>query len=555
MVVRVRNWPIQHTDSEQRALTSHAPFALDLWAQHTSHSDPTVQRRVHRQTVHPTGLTVGFCLLLLILLVSPLPAHSAESVLMDPRNMTFSAVEFVPPEPDRVVLENGMVIYLLQDHELPLVTIDALMRTGSWLDPPDKIGLAALTGAVMRTGGGGGLSAAQVDDELEQSGGRMNIVIGRQSGSASLDVFKKDLQRALHLFAGVIRTPAFDPADVELAKLQAMERIRRRDDEPESIASREFIKLLYGHGHPTARESSIEAVGRISREDLIAFHRNTIHPNGIIIGVTGDFMKEEMVALLREVFGDWEMGTVPEVKIADVPESEEERAIIHLIDKDTSQTHLRAGRLSVKATDADYIPLVVANDILGGVSFVGRLYNEVREKRGLAYSVGSELSTGMYNQGMWLMWVETKLPSTKEVLGHLVANIERMRTELVSDAELTQAKEAYVNSSVFDFSSSSKIVSRLMKLEYNGLPKDYYQQLREKILQVTKEDILAVGRKYLRLDRLKIIAVGSGGTLSKELSTFGDVKEIRPNAEDEMPAVMTSQLCLNSSQSAPSCSR
>ena len=469
--------------------------------------------------------------------------------------MTFSAVEFVPPEPDRVVLENGMVIYLLQDHELPLVTIDALMRTGSWLDPPDKIGLAALTGAVMRTGGGGGLSAAQVDDELEQSGGRMNIVIGRQSGSASLDVFKKDLQRALHLFAGVIRTPAFDPADVELAKLQAMERIRRRDDEPESIASREFIKLLYGHGHPTARESSIEAVGRISREDLIAFHRNTIHPNGIIIGVTGDFMKEEMVALLREVFGDWEMGTVPEVKIADVPESEEERAIIHLIDKDTSQTHLRAGRLSVKATDADYIPLVVANDILGGVSFVGRLYNEVREKRGLAYSVGSELSTGMYNQGMWLMWVETKLPSTKEVLGHLVANIERMRTELVSDAELTQAKEAYVNSSVFDFSSSSKIVSRLMKLEYNGLPKDYYQQLREKILQVTKEDILAVGRKYLRLDRLKIIAVGSGGTLSKELSTFGDVKEIRPNAEDEMPAVMTSQLCLNSSQSAPSCSR
>ena len=469
--------------------------------------------------------------------------------------MTFSAVEFVPPEPDRVVLENGMVIYLLQDHELPLVTIDALMRTGSWLDPPDKIGLAALTGAVMRTGGGGGLSAAQVDDELEQSGGRMNIVIGRQSGSASLDVFKKDLQRALHLFAGVIRTPAFDPADVELAKLQAMERIRRRDDEPESIASREFIKLLYGHGHPTARESSIEAVGRISREDLIAFHRNTIHPNGIIIGVTGDFMKEEMVASLREVFGDWEMGTVPEVKIADVPESEAERAIIHLIDKDTSQTHLRAGRLSVKATDADYIPLVVANDILGGVSFVGRLYNEVREKRGLAYSVGSELSTGMYNQGMWLMWVETKLPSTKEVLGHLVANIERMRTELVSDAELTQAKEAYVNSSVFDFSSSSKIVSRLMKLEYNGLPKDYYQQLHEKILQVTKEDILAVGRKYLRLDRLKIIAVGSGGTLSKELSTFGDVKEIRPNAEDEMPAVMTSQLCLNSSQSAPSCSR
>jgi predicted Zn-dependent peptidase len=383
----------------------------------------------------------------------------------------------------------------------------------------------------MRTGGGGGLSAVEVDEELAQFAGRMNVEIGRQSGSASLDVMLKDLQRALHLFAGVLRTPAFDPARVDLAKLQAIDRIRRREDEPESIASREFIKLLYGPGHPTARESSIESVGRISREDLIAFHRNTIHPNGIVLGITGDFVKNEMVALLQEIFGDWERGTVPEVKIADVPETEEERAVIHFIDKDTSQTHLRAGHLSVKETDEDYGPLAIANDIFGGDSFIGRLFNEVRRKRGLAYSVGSELSTGAYDQGMWLVWAETKLPSTKEVLGELVANIERMRTELVSDAELTEAKEAYVNSLVFDVSSSSKIVSRRMKLEYDGLPKDFYQQLRERVLKVSKGDILAVARRYLRLDRLKIIAVGSGGTLSKVLSTFGNVKEIRLNSE------------------------
>jgi predicted Zn-dependent peptidase len=495
-------------------------------------------------------------LLVLALLILPLTAYAAEPAPIDPRNLTFDAVQFIPPEPDRVVLENGMVIYLLEDHELPLITISALMRTGSWLDPPDKVGLAALTGTVMRIGGGGGFSAAEVDDELAQCGGHMTIAIGRQSGSASLDVFKKDFQRALHLFAGALRMPAFEPARVELAKLQAMERIRRREDEPESIASREFIKLLYGPGHPTARESSIDSVRQISREDLIAFHRDTIYPNGIIIGVTGDFVKEEMAASLREVFGDWERGTVPEVKIPDVPEDEAERAMIHFIDKNTTQTHLRAGRLSVRETDADYIPLVVANDIFGGDAFVGRLYNEVRIKRGLAYSVGSELSAGMPNQGMWLVWAETKLPSTKEVLGHLVANIERMRTELVSDAELAHAKETAVNSSVFDYSSSSKIVSRRMKLEYDGLPKDFYQQLREKILKVSKEDILAVVRKYLRLDRLKIIAVGSKGALSKALSAFGIVKEITLNAEAEMPAVMTtSQLCLNSSQNDHLCSR
>ena len=498
---------------------------------------------------------IGGCCLLLFALWGPLwTTYAAEPAMIAPRTLTFKTIEFVQPEPDRVALENGMVIYLLEDHELPLITIGALMRTGGWLDPPDKVGLAALTGDVMQTGGGG-LSAAEVDDELAQVAGRMTIAIDRQSGSASIDVMRKDLQQAVRLFAGVLRTPAFDPARVELAKLQAMERIRRREDEPESIASREFIKLLYGPGHPTARESSIESVGRIRREDLIAFHQNTIHPNGIILGVTGDFVKDEMVASLREAFGDWQRGTVPEVKIDDVPESEATRAVVHFISKDTSQTHLRAGRLSVKETDADYIPLVVANDILGGNSLIGRLFNEVRTKRGLAYSVGSELSTGMYNQGMWLVWAETKLPSTKEVLGQLVANIERIRTEPVSDAELTQAKDSYVNSSVFDVSSSAKIVGRLMKLEYDNLPKDFYQQLREKILAVSKEDILAVGRKYLRADHMKIVAVGSGETLSEELSTFGSVKEISLNSEGEMQGVMTSQLCFNSSQPDLPCSR
>ncbi len=112
-----------------------------------------------------------------------------------------------------------------------------------------------------------------------------------------------------------------------------------------------------------------------------------------------------------------------------------------------------------------------------------------------------------------------------------------MGTELVSDAELAQAKQTYVNSSVFDSSSSAKIVTRLMELEYDGLPKDFFHQLRDKILKVSKEDVLAVARKHLRLDRLKIIAVGSGGTLSKLLPTFGHVKEVRLNSS--MHAVLT----------------
>ncbi|MBL8075260.1 MAG: insulinase family protein [Nitrospira sp.] len=478
-----------------------------------------------------TGCGVAGLLGVATLLASVIMAYAGGPALGDPRTMTFKPVEFSPPEPERVVLENGMVVYLLEDHELPLVSVTATMRTGSWLDPIDKIGLASMTGAVMRTGGGGGLSAEQVDAELEQFAGDVSIGIGRQSGSASLDVLSKDLNRGLEILAGLLRKPSFEPARVELAKLQAIEGIRRRQDNPGSIVGREFAKVLYGADHPSARESSLDSIKRITRDDLIQFHRATIHPNGMFIGVTGDFKRDDMLAALRRVFGDWQKGRVPDLRIPDVSEVEATQPVVRFVNKDTSQTHLRVGHLSIKEQDPDYVALAIANDILGGSSFRSRLFNDVRTKRGLAYSVGSRLNTGVHDQGVWLMRAETKLTSTKEVVERFVANIERMRAEPVTDSELAEAKEAYVNSFVFSFASPSTIVSRLIELEYDGLPKDFLQQLRARVVALTKEEVQAAAKKHLRPDRLKIVAVGSGEALPKALGTFGDVKEIALSPE------------------------
>lgn len=479
------------------------------------------------------GLGAGQLFLGIVLLLSACAVVTNASALTlgDPRTMTFKPVEFSPPDPERIVLDNGLVVYLLEDRELPLVTLTATFRTGAWLDPADKIGLASLTGSVMRTGGGGGLTAEQVDEELEHFAGDISISIGRQSGSASLDVLNKDFKRGLQIFAGLLRTPAFEPARVELAKLQALETIRRRQDNPGSVVSREFMKVLYGPAHPTARETSLDSITRITRDDLVAFHRTTVHPNGMILGITGDFEKEEMQAVLREVFGDWRKGSVPELKIPDVPEPDVTKPAVRFINKETSQTHLRVGHLTIKESDPDYVPLAIANDILGGSSFRSRLFNDVRTKRGLAYSVGSRLNTGVHDQGVWLMRAETKLVSTQEVVSRFVANMERMRTDLVTDEELAEAKEAYVNSFVFSFASPSGIVSRLVELEYDGLPKDFLQQLRDQVVKVTKEDILAAAKKHFHPEHLKIVAVGAGDALPKVLSSFGEVKEIRLSPE------------------------
>ncbi len=479
-----------------------------------------------KKHLNMTRRTVLLACVSALLLLQPLVAFAADHGMGDPRTMRFKPVEFAPPEPDRVVLDNGLVVYLLEDHELPLVTVSATMRTGAWLDPVDKIGLASITGSVMRTGGGGGLSAEQVDEELEHFAGDVSIAIGRQSGTATLDVLNKDIKRGLQIFAGLLRAPAFEPGRLEVAKLQAIEGIRRRQDSPGSIVGREFVKQLYGPDHPTARESSIQSIGRITRDDVVAFHSKTVHPNGIILGVTGDFQKAAMLALLREVFGDWKQGAVPELKIADATETAKS-STVRFVNKETSQTHLRVGHLSIKENDPDYVALAIANDILGGSSFRSRLFNDVRTKRGLAYSVGSRLNTGVHDQGVWLMRAETKLPSTQEVISRFVANMERMRNELVTDEELAEAKEAYVNSFVFSFPSASSVVNRLIELEYDGLPKDFLQQVRNKVVALTKEEILAAAKRHFHPDRLTIVAVGPGEALPKMLSGFGEVKEIK----------------------------
>ncbi len=484
-------------------------------------------RDVTCETRNAKRWSLVLCSMIMVVVIPMLAACAGDRALGDPRQMTFKTVEFTPPEPDRVVFENGMVVYLLEDHELPLVSVTATMRTGGWLDPADKIGLASLTGSVMWTGGGGGLSAEKVNEELEQFAWSLAISIGRQSGSASLDVLSKDVKRGLQIFAGLIRSPAFEPARVELAKLQALEGIRRRHDNPGAVVGREFVKLLYGVDHPTARESNIRSITRITRDDLVNFHRKTIHPNGVMLGVTGDFDKSAMLTLLRDVFGDWKKGEVPVLRIADVPQGQAAKPIIRFVNKETSQTHLRLGHLSIKEQDPDYVALAIANDILGGSSFRSRLFNDVRTKRGLAYSVGSRLNAGAHDQGVWLMRAETKLPSTQEVIARFVANMERMRTELVTDSELAEAKEAYVNSFVFSFASPSAIVGRLIELEYDGLPKDFLQQLRARVVALTKEEILAAAKKHFNPERLTIVAVGPGEALPKLLSGFGDVKEIK----------------------------
>ncbi len=473
---------------------------------------------------------LGLVVLLVSTVLLAMPAAPAESVppLGDPRAMKFDPVTFTIPEVERIVLENGIIVYLLADLELPLVTVSAMIRTGAIYEPADKVGLAALTGSVMRTGGTARMKGDQIDEELEFLAANVAIGIGNESGAASLDILKKDLEQGLAIFADMLRTPAFEPAKVELEKRQAMEVIRRRPDSPSGIAGREFRKLLYGADHPLGRESTIETVSRITREDLVAFHRQYFTPDGLILGVTGDFEKPAMLDALRKTFGDWKPQpvTLPAIPPVTASAAAGSSRSVNILSRDLTQTNLRVGHLSVKEDDPDFFALSLLGDILGGNSFTSRLFRDVRSRQGLAYSVGSRLAAGNLGPGAFLLYALTKGSSTHQALASMLDHMEQLRQEPVLDDELQAAKDAFLNSFVFSFANAGLIVGRLMALEYYGLPKDFLQRFRDSVVKLTKDDLLRVARKHLHPDRVIILAVGKDDDFEKPLSTFGQVRHL-----------------------------
>lgn len=477
-----------------------------------------------------------FMVFLTSALLNVLPAFAQAPV--DPRTMKFDLVAVKIPEAERVVLENGIVVYLLPDSELPLVTVSAMIRTGAVYEPPDKVGLAGLTGMVMRTGGTARMTGNQIDEELEYLAASVSVGIGDEAGTASLDILKKDLTRGLAIFADVLRTPAFASEKVDLAKRQALEAIRRRPDSPAGTTAREFRKLLFGADHPFGRESTIETVSRITRDDMVAFHRQFFTPSGLMLAVSGDFEKATMLAALRSAFGDWTsrpitLPAIPPVA-GDPGASASVKATagsangavrsVNILRKAITQTHLRLGHLSVREDDPDYFALALLEDILGGNSFTSRLFRDVRSRQGLAYSVGSRLVAGNLGPGAFTLQALTKGPTTHQALASMLGHLERLRQEPVTDEELQHAKDAFLNSFVFSFADAGQIVSRLMTLEYYGLPRDFLQRFREGVVRLTKEDLLAVARTHLHPDRVIILAVGNDETFEKPLTTFGQVK-------------------------------
>jgi len=442
---------------------------------------------------------------------------------LPPSGLTFPALEFHPPQAEEIRLDNGMRLYLMEDHELPLINLTARIRTGSIYEPLDKVGLAEIFGTVMRTGGTVHRTPEEINETLEYIAASVETRVSREYATATLSVLKEDLDTGLEIFADVLMHPAFREDKIRLKQQQMIEEIRRRNDNPTQIAMREFAALLYGRTHPYGRYEEVETVLNVTREDLLDFHRRYYHPNNLWLAASGDFQREDLIARLQRVFAGWEPAEIEFPALP--PVSERYERTVNCVAKGVNQSTIFVGHLGITRHSPDRIPFEVLNFILGGSGLTSRLMREVRSRQGLAYSVGS-FYTLRDDLGLFVAYSLTRAEATVKALRLMLEILQRIREEPVSEEELRVAKDSLINSYVFDFDSSHKIATQQMALDYFGYPDNWLITYPDKVAAVTKEDLLRVAQKYLRPAEATILVVGEAEKFSESLAAFGEVHTI-----------------------------
>jgi zinc protease len=465
---------------------------------------------------------------------APAPAAAAPAIgsYKDLKYPPLPAIKV--PEPAQFTLSNGMRVFLLENHELPLVSGFAMVRTGNLFDPADKHGLSQVMAEVMRSGGTQDKTGDQLDEQLENVAASVESSMDETSASVSFAALKETSDQVLGIFHDVLTNPEFRQDKIDLSLQQLRGGIARRNDDAESIPGRELAAILYGRDTSYGWQIEYADLDRIKRQDLVDFYKRYYFPKNIMLAVYGDFTAAEMRDKLEKLFASW---TVAQPPVPPFPAVNAKPAAgVYFGEKpDITQTFFAIGHLGGTFRDKDYAALQVTANILGQ-GFTSRLVSQIRTKLGLAYSVASVWSANYDHPGMFQIVGSTKSASTVDALQAINVEVGKIRTAEVTPRELEEAKQGVLNSFVFFFDSPAKTLNRVMRYEYFGYPKDFLFQYQKAIEAVTRADVLRVAKQYFHPEDLATVAIGNPKELGKPLSALGKVTALDLTIPEPKPS-------------------
>jgi zinc protease len=453
------------------------------------------------------------------------PSRVGPPIPPRPEQLAFPPMTFNVPDASamRVMLANGVPVYIAEDKILPLVNVQVLFRGGQYLEPVGKEGLAELTGTVWGTGGAGSLDAQAMDEELDFLAARLSTSVGAVSGAVNLNLLAKDVDRGLELLMDVLRSPRFDEARLAKAKEDMVADMRRRNDDSEAIEDREWDRLIYGDDYWINRLATKASVDGISRDDVVAFQRLLANPANFVVAVAGDFDRATMVAKLDATLGRWQ-ATGPPVPAVPQPKTSAKPGVYLVNKPDVNQGRVSIGHIGAMRPLPDEFALEVANDILGGGGFSAWMTQRVRSDEGLAYSAYSDFGIGDTYPGTFRAYFQSK-SSTCALAAQLTIDlIARIGTAQATDRELATSKNSFVERFPRIFESQLRTVSRFARDELVGLPHDYWSTYRQNVGAVTKSAVVNAARAHLHPDRLIVLAVGNVDEILKGHPDHPDAK-------------------------------
>ena len=437
-------------------------------------------------------------------LVGPRRRHAAPVALLVLALLLTASPARPAPIAHREVLPNGIVLLVAERPAVPIVSVRVFSRAGAAFDPPDRAGLANLTGALL-TRGTAKRSGQQIDSAIEFVGGRLEAGAGRDGLTTSLAVLTRDLTLGLDLLQEVLLTPTFPEAELKRKAAQILAAIQRAEEDPGNVASRALSKLVFaGHPYATPVEGTRESVGRLTRDDVVRFYGERVRPDTTIVAVVGAVTVEQARREIMARFGAWPRPATPAPGVPFAGGGPSVRA--ETIKRDLTQATLLFGRQVVNQTDPDYYPLNVASYILGGGS-ASRLYARVREEGGLAYAVYSYVSPGKYG-ALLAVSAQTRTAEVAKVTGLIDAELARMQREAVTERELGVAKDYLIGSFPLRLDTSSKMADFLVGVEEMSLGLDYADRYRNLVSRVTAADVQRVAGKYFGPATFDRVVVG-----------------------------------------------
>jgi zinc protease len=451
---------------------------------------------------------------MLLLSASPFAQH--------PRDMKFPPIKFEPPEPVRFETNNGMIVYFLEDHQLPVLTLSAYFRGGRVQDLPGRTGLADITATLLRSGGAGQRFPEQIDADLDFVGISLNSGSEDEYFSLSMNLLAKNIDLGFEILSDILLKPSFDSTKLNMELSNSMDEIRRQNDDPRDISRRVYNQTIYGD-HSYAAYPTLASTENIKRDDIIACHKKYYNPNNCILAISGDKSLAEIKVIIAKYFDNWNKTDI-DIKIPPMAEAKFKPGVYYA-EKDINQANIRFGHLCMTDKNPDRYAMEVMNFALGGGGFSSRLMRQVRTANGLAYSVGTFLYNRPY-MGSLFGYCQTKAEQLSSALQMMLDIIADVKANGITAEEMELAKESIINGYVFSYDTPAGLVNAIATLELRGFPADQLQKDLEAYQAVTLEKCNEVAQKYLDTKNIAIIIVGNDKLFDKPLDTFGPVTRV-----------------------------